>query len=50
MVMWRCDEIIKFVLSKKALRESMDTNTANVADYETILIEKIRTLPPDKIL
>lgn len=26
----------------------MNTNTANVADYEKILIEKIRTLPPDK--
>jgi len=26
----------------------MNTNTANVADYEQILIEKIRTLSPDK--
>lgn len=26
----------------------MNTNTANIADYEKSLIEKIRTLPPDK--
>ena len=26
----------------------MNTNTPNVADYEKILIEKIRTLPTDK--